>query len=463
MTGSDGSDPRAAPDPEVKALRERLQSSSDGSERLGLGLELGRRLAGHGAYDQAIEVIEPLLPLAASEEDRVQVLQQLGQAHLRLSQYQKAYLYLGEALALLSSGPGSVDLFQVYYDLAWMFYRQGYLDNARSYLEGARMALEGLAGLDLSRQRAELLHITALIEASDGNHDQAAAHLREEASFHEKTGDEHRLAAVYNKLSSVTYTRGDIAGALEYQALTHSLSEKTGDSFRLALSHKNFGDIHFIMWDLAGALEHFRRSDELCRSIGNGLGQIFAQAAIGRILAAGRQHSQAKSHFDRALEMARRLENRDREAGVLVDLAEWHCLQSRPEAALDSLKLAEKIEMMRGRTPSPRHQAVLARTLLISEGIHGAVEAQRLLENLLSRPLKLDDEEMMAVPELEAEARFLLARSLLGQGLRDQADAETARAADLVTAMSQKVPDEHRRTFLSKPTSAEILGGKSGQ
>lgn len=457
--GSGGADR----DPEAEALRSKIESCAQGPERLRLGLELGRLLAGHGAYEEVVKEAEPLLALAVSDEDRAGVLQQLGQAHLRLSRYQKAYLYLGEALTLLSSRPGSIDLFQVYYDIAWMFYRQGYLDNGRSYLDGARMAIEGMPGSDVSRQQAEILHLTALIEAAAGNHDLAAANLHMEAGFHRKAGDDHRLAAVYNKLASVSYTLGDIAAALEHQALTHSLAERTGDEFRLALSHKNYGDIHYIVGDLPAALGHFRRSEELCRSIGNGLGQVFAQAAIGRILSASGEPSNAKGHLDRALEMARELENRDREACILVDLAEWHCLQSRPEAAQNSLKLAGNIEMMRGQTVSPRHQVVLARALLVPEGAQGATGARRVLEILLSGPLRLDDEEMTALPELEAQARYLLARSLSIQGLAERASDQAARAAELVMAMSRKIPDEHRRTFLSKPTTAEILGGKPGR
>ncbi len=445
-------------DQEIAVLLQQLEEASGKDERLQLSLELGRRLAVHGAYDRAIDVLESALPLAEAEGDRIRALRQLGEANLRLSRYQKAYMHLGEALTLLSSRPLSLELFQVYYDIAWMFYRQGYLDNARSYLDGARMALEGLPeGDGDGRQQAELLHITGLIEAAAGNHDLAAANLQMEAGIHRKAGDDRWLAAVYNKLASVTFTRGDIAGALEHQAFTHALAEKIGDDFRLALSHKNYGDIYFIAGDLPVALGHYRRSDEICRSIGNGLGQVFALAAIGRILAADGEDPGAKSHFDQALEKARELELSDREACILVDLAEWHCLQSRPEAAQESLRLAGNIEMMRGQTSSPRHRVVLARALLMEPGIHGAVEAQRLLENLLAKPIKIDDEQMTAVPELEAQARFLLSRALWKQGLSEPAEAEMGRAAELLKGMADRMPQELRHKFLSKPAVSTIL------
>ncbi len=457
MNGPDLRNSRSEADGNLEELRSVFQASS-GPEQLRLGLELERVLAGHGAYEEAIAVLEPLLGMAAAEDDRARVLQRLGQAHMRLSRYQKAYLYLGEALTILSARPGSPELFQVYHDLAWMYYRQGYLDNARSYLDGTRMALEGLAGSDTSRQHVELLHLTALVEAAAGNHDLAAGNLQMEAGCHRKAGDDRRLAAVYNKLSSVTYTRGDIIGALEYQDLTHTLCGKTGDSFRLALSHKNYGDIYFIMGDYEAALDHFRRSDEICRSIGNGLGQVFALGAMGRILAARGENPEAKNKMDRSLEMARELDSRDREACILVDLADWHCLQSRPEAAIESLKLAGNIEMMRGQAPSPRHRTVLARTLLLMEGMHGALEAQHLMEALVSKAIKLDDEQMTTVPELEAEARLLLGSSFLKQGLKDRAPSEIFRAAALVKEMAEKIPQESRRLFLSKSTNAGILG-----
>jgi tetratricopeptide (TPR) repeat protein len=452
-------EPQNTGDPELPLLEREFQEVSD-HQKLPLGLKLARALLEHGAFERTLQVLEQIRRLAQTDDEVIAVLRSLGQTHLRLSQYQKAYLHLGEALNLLSCRPGSLELFQVYHDIAWMFYRQGYLDNARSYLEGARMTLECL-GDGLSRQQTELLHLTALIEAAAGNHDLAAANLQMEAGFHRRNGDERRLAAVYNKLASVTYTRGDIAGALEYQATAHSLAEKVGDSFRLALSHKNHGDIYFILGDLTTAMDHFRLSDRLCRSIGNGLGQVFALDAMGRIMAAGGENPEAKSYFDRALEMARQMELRDREASILVNLAEWHCLQGRPEAAQESLRLASNIEMMRGQASSPRHQVILARSLLLASGLHGAVEAQRLLEHLLAKPLKLDDEQMTAVPELEAQARFLLADSWSRQGLKDRGEAETDRAASIIKDLVKNIPPAYRENYLSKPLTANILGKKN--
>lgn len=434
--------------------RQFLEASQEG--KLPLGLELAMKLSDHGAFERAIEVLELIRPLATTDDETISVLRLLGEAHLRLSSYQKAYLCLGEALTILSTRPSSIELFQVYYDIAWMFLRQGYLDNARSYLEGARMAIEGIADGDLDKQKAELLHITGLIEAAAGNHDLALANLRMEAGYRQKLGEKHRLAAVHNKLASVCYTQGDITTALENQALTHSLAEEIGDEFRLALSHKNYGDIYYIIGDLPRALEHFRRSEALCRTLGNGLGQVFAQAAIGRILSSS-EPSSAKGHLDRALDLARKLENRDREASILVDLAEWHCLQSRPEAAQESLRLASNIEMMRGQTVSPRHQVVLARALLLVEGLQGPSGAQRVLETLLSKPLRMDDEEMMALPELEAQARFLLAESFSRQGLRELAAPEMTQAIHLMEVMLPRIPSEYHQTFLSKPVVSKIL------
>ncbi len=445
-------------DQEITTLEQELARATNREERLRLSLELARRLARHGAYDRAIPALEPALELAESGDDRIRVLRQLGEAYMRLSQYQKAYVYLGEALTQLSQGPSSADLFQVYYDIAWMYYRQGYLDNARSYLEGARMVIEGLPPEAMSRQRAELLHITGLIEAAAGNHDLAAAHFHQEIGLHQKTGDERWLAAAYNKLSSVTYTQGRLAEALGYQEITHSLAQKTDDSFRLALSHKNYGDIYFIGGDLAAALDHYRRSLDICHRLGNGLGQVFALAAIGRITAWEHQPAAAKGYFDQALEMARNLENADREACILVDLAQWHLQQSRPESALESLKLSGNIEMMRGQSPSPRHQVVLARALLLSDSLSVAASAQRVLDKLLERPLPLDDEQMTAIPELEAEARFLLSRAYAKQGFEDKAHFQLARARELLRDMSRLLPENMRDLFLAKPLAAEIMG-----
>lgn len=427
------------------------------TEKPEIGIRFAQSLAEHGAYEWAIAILEQLQSLPLTEDQSLAVLQKLGQAHLRLSQYQQAYLYLGDALTQLSHRPGSLELFQVYYDLAWMFYRQGYLDNARSYIDGAALVLEESRLPPDNLRRAELLHISALVEAAQGNLETAAELLLQEAKYYKPDGEETRLAAIYNKLASIRYTQGRIAEALEYQGLTHSLAFKKGDHFRLAVSHKNYGDIHFILGDFSQALRHYQESEDICRFLDNGLGQAFAWQAMGRIKTLWSDYGPGKNFLDRALELARSLRNRDREVSILLDLAEWNCLQGKTEAALGCLKMAAGIDYDRGQLPSPKHLILKAWALNCNHELASSMEAQRILEGLLSSSLKIDDEEMATIPELEAEARHQLSLSL--RLMKKDGPSLQARdaARQILKRMAAAIPGEFQQTFWQKPNVKRIM------
>jgi len=443
--------------PELGRLEAQF-SKAAAKEKPEIGLKFAQSLAEHGAFEWAISILEHLRSLPLTDGQTLEVLQRLGRAHLRISQYQKAYLYLGDALSRLSHRPGSPELFQVYYDLAWMFFRQGYLDNAKSYIEGASVVLEeGRFSSDDTR-RAEILHVSALVEAAQGNLETAAGLLQQEAEYYLSTGDESHLAAIYNKLSSIHYIQGRIAKAIEYQGLTHSLALKKGDHFRLALSQKNYGDIHYIIGDFSQALKHYQESDDICRFLDNGLGQVFAWQAMGRIKSQLSHYAQGKGFLDRALDLARSLRNRDREASILLDMAEWECIQGRAELALGCLKLAAGIDYDRGQLPSPKHLILKAWALNLDASLASAMEAQRILEGFLSSPLKLDDEEMAAIPELEAEARYRLALAFQKQGMKERMASTIKQAKGYLKQMADGIPEEYRKFFWDKPNVKRIMG-----
>ena len=443
---------------DLAGLTERYARSAGDAKRLPLGLHLASALGEKGSYLEAIRVLQEILPAARTKEERAQVLRKRGWINLRLSQYDKAYQFLGEALELLSAS-NSLDLFGVYYDIAWMFYRQGYIENARNYCDGARQVLAGLVAGDAraaSQAQLDLLHITALIEAADGNHEAAAAHLAAEIATHRASGDQYRLAGACNKLASVTMATGDVIKALEYQAQAHDVSQRSGEVFRLALSHKNYGDIYYVIGDLDRSLEHYRESLRIAQEIHNRLGEVFAGAGIGKVLGCRGDCQAAARQMESALAAARELGNRDRETCILVDLAEVHCLCRRAADAMSCLESADGIEAQRGQQHSPRHQLVKARALLLRRTRVDNDQAGQIAEQLLAAPIRIDDEEMVSVPELRIAARLVRAEVLRRRGQADQAKTEAAAAAADIDAFCAPLDPGQQALFRAKPAIAEV-------
>ena len=384
------------------------------------------------------------------------MLRKLGWINLRLSQYDKAYQFLGEALELLNSR-NSPELFEVYHDIAWMFYRQGYNENARNYAEGARQVLTNLpAGDATTAARIDLRHLTALIEAADGNHGVAAENLKAEIEDHLRSGDNYKLAGAYNKLASISMALGEIGAALKYQEQTHALAQQFDEVFRLMQSHKNYGDIYYVIGDFDRALHHYQESLALAQSIHNRLGEVFPTTGIGKVHGCRGDDTAAAGYLGQALAIARELGNKDREASIMVDLAQMHCRHGRFTEAANCLETAAQIEADRGQRISPRYQLNKARTLFLQNTSDGTGQALQLVEQLLSAPIRINDEEMISIPELRIAAHLLKAEIMQRGGRSDAARQEIGNAAAAIGEVCAPLPDGLRSLFRAKPAIADV-------
>ncbi|HTY08397.1 MAG TPA: hypothetical protein VMF29_04465, partial [Candidatus Edwardsbacteria bacterium] len=90
------------PDQAIAEARQRYEQAQ-GRDRFPLGLALSQALTDRGSHAQALAVLTALQPLAASDFEKAQILQKQGWIHLRQSQYDKAYYFLGEAMVKLGT------------------------------------------------------------------------------------------------------------------------------------------------------------------------------------------------------------------------------------------------------------------------------------------------------------------------------------------------------------------------
>lgn len=438
---------------------------AQGREKFAPGIALAGLLAEKGHYAEALAVLAGVQPLADNDFERAQVLQRQGWIHLRQSQYDKAYYFLGEAMVKLGTHPDSLELFHVYHDLAWMSYRQGYLEKARNYSEGAQLVVRSMPlknGRKVEEAKADLCHLMALIEAASGDFDASLAHLENERQLRQSHDNPVKQASLYNKMSSVLQARGQLRQARDFQLQAQDLAQRNGDDFRLAVSAKNLGEISFSLGDLEAAEGHFQRAFELSQAVGNQLGTIFAHTGTGRIHEARGQYVRAAEHFQEALQLARRIKSRELEYSVLVDLAELDVAWDRPDDAAGHLEAAQTLANELDMTVSPRLVLITARHCWISGVSSEVARGRALLEELLSRPLVIDDEEPVSIPELEIQAGGLLARIQLARGDREAAAATLRRAAGTIESFVRDLDEADRARILSLPWAREVVALGAG-
>jgi tetratricopeptide (TPR) repeat protein len=434
--------------------------------KFGPGIALSGLLAEKGHYAEALSVLSRLQHLAEKDFEKAQILQRQGWIHLRQSQYDKAYYFLGEAMVKLGTHPDSLELFHVYHDLAWMSYRQGYQEKARNYCEGAQLVIRSMplkSGRMVEEAKADLCHLMALIEAAAGGFDQALAHLESERQIRQGHDNPVKLASMYNKMSSVLQAKGRLRQAMEFQTQAQELARRNGDQFRLAVSAKNLGEICFSLGDLDASFDHYQRAFELSRTVGNQLGTIFAHAGTGRILEARGDFAMADEHFRKGLKIARRIKSREQEYSLLLDLAELCVARDDMPEAARHLEAAQTLANELDEPVSPRHLVITAKQCWRSGQDAEIARARALLDEILSSPVVINDEEPVSIPELEVEASALLARILLKQGDRDRAGAVLQRAVAVIDGFVRDLDERDRSNLMSRPCIREVFALNAGR
>jgi tetratricopeptide (TPR) repeat protein len=462
LTMPDSATPELAPD--VQKARQDFEGSPDPA-RFAPGIVLSGLLAEKGHYAEALAVLSRLQPLAGKDYEKAQILQRQGWIHLRQSQYDKAYYFLGEAMVKLGTHPDSLELFHVYHDLCWMSYRQGYLEKARNYCEGAQLVIRSMpqkSGRKTEEAKADLCHLMALLEAASGEFDASLAHLEAERQIRLDHDNPVKLASMYSKMSSVLQAKGLLRQALALQLQTQELARRNGDQFRQAVSAKNLGEIHFGLGDLKASFDHYQRAFDLSQAVGNQLGIIFAHAGTGRILEARGDFTKADEHFQEGLKIARRIKSREQEYSLLIDLAELCVARDTLPEAARHLEAAQTLANELDEPVSPRHLITIAKHCWRSGRDEDIARSRGLLEDLLSGPIVINDEEPVSIPELEIEASALLARILIKQDGRDGAVAVLQRASAVIDDFIRDLNEPDRSSVLSRPAIREIFSLNTG-
>jgi tetratricopeptide (TPR) repeat protein len=438
----------------------------DAPQKIAAGLELSELQTAAGRYGPALEILDRIQSLAADDGTHALILRNIGRVYMRQSKFDEAALCLGEAIVKLSERSGSIEQFHIYRDLAWIYYRQGFLAQARNYSEGAQLILRNIegggAGCDVAWEL--LWHVLALIEAAAGNHELAVSYLEQERASLERSGDTGKLGALYSKLSSVRQARGELVPALALQQKALELSQHSGDLLHTAVSHKNLSEIYFCMGDLEQSRAHNDRFLELNPAINNTIGIAFGLAMAARIRCEQDDFESAEALYKNALTVARAIRSKGKEASVLLELTGLFCDRRRLQPAEDffrqSCQICAEINQFGGQ-----HQLVVKSQILAlrsesaptpDQRIVWLEEAARMLETALSKPIAIDDEEIISAPELEIRALALWAG--INRTLKNAAQAGELlrRAGIILDRLAAQFDPSVRVQFLARRPFREL-------
>ncbi len=433
-------------------------------EKFSLGLRLFEHLQSQGQIEMASRFLEKLEAGAYSPEQENVLLIKRGDHLIRQSRYEEAAVCLEKAVVALSSQPDSLNLFQAYRNLAWLYFRQGYLERARSFTDGAGLVIEMRSprrDRETREAQAALFHILGLIESSGGDHQKAIGYYDQETEIWEELGETSRLGSVYNNLSGIYRNAGRLDRAMDYQNKSYQLAESSGEQLSLAISCNNLGEIHFALGQYSKAEEYFKRYLEINSRIGNQVGNAFGRAGLGRICQAKGEYREAGEHYTEALRIAEMVKSPGKESSILAEMTQLFLDQGYIDRAMQCLDRAIALSLAIERFSTHRHRLLNAKIILaraLAEGANraGLEEARNLLAELTQSPLVIEDEEAVSATELETDAWFALSRAEYSLGNRDRAREHLAKASKIIEATAELLDPECREGFLNRKDIAQI-------
>lgn len=456
-------------DAEILALLEKYRGAAVPRDKFAAAIRLFDLTDTKGYKAQSSLLLDEMEKDAYTEEQRNIVLIKRGENLLRQSRFDEASVHLEKAIVGLSQQPDSLDLFQAYRNMAWIYFRQGYLERARSFTDGAGLVLEMRSGKndrETKSARAHLYHILGLIESSSGEQDIAIGHYDREIELLEELEETSRMGSVFNNLSGIYKTKGMYSRALDFQRRSFETAERSGEMLSLAISCNNLGEIYCSLGKYPQAREFYTRYLEINERINNIVGNAFGLAGLGRICQNEGDYGSAEQFFVKALHIAEEVKSKGKEAGILAEMSELYLQRNNPEMAVQYLDRAIKISLEIERFNTHRHQVLNAK-IILKRGLEKAsdkemvIKARDILTDVLSRTITIEDEEAVSAIELEIDARFALALAEHHLGNKKNAIENIGKAEEKIDFISGQLDEEFRESFLARKDITGIFDLKN--
>lgn len=251
-------------------------------------------------YSRAIEDQEQALAIFRSHQDSlntIEVLQNLGLSHERLTNYQTALQYQLQALAL-----------------AEKLNLPEWLALARQYLANVSWKM--------------------------GNYERALIYQKQALQMYDQLGNRHFQSVGYATMGLIFMSLGNLDEALKYESQAFELAQTSGSQQDLAAILKNMGLIFRAQNRFSEALTYFQRAIHIDQALGSPSGLSYGYRDIGSIYFQQGKIDSALIYFRRALAISQQIQDGRNAVHCLYEIGKTYLQLNQAAAALDTLTLA---------------------------------------------------------------------------------------------------------------------------
>ena len=286
------------------------------------------------------------LKLAQAAGDRnaeAKSLNQIGELHFHVSNYQAALSDYNQVLALPRSsndtqnvitalnGKGDIYLAMEDKRAAEMYEQALDLATASHNNDGAAMALSGLGWLS----------------NKTGQSSEALRFYRRALPLAQSANDNSLLARLFHRLGVVYYELGMKHRALDYYIKALPIFRRLGDRDREATVLNEIGLVYYSNSDKRRALTYYNKALLIFRKIGDRNGEALSLKLIGRDNGALGMKQKALENLQKARDILREIGDRGNEAVTLSDMGDVYSSRGQQQPAMEcyiqALSLATEV------------------------------------------------------------------------------------------------------------------------
>ncbi len=286
------------------------------------------------AHWDAIELLQRALRNSRTDEQKVGVLDRLGEENRLIGHYSDALSHFGEAL---ESARSRDDRHQ-----ALALKRKAVLVERDYGQRAAGELLEQLTELAAEARElgapAELCRILLTfrgLPGTAGADDPTREAVQEAVEIAEAVGDPTILADAHYQLAIVLMFREDPAASIPHLQRALQLYSEPGDKGRAGLCHNCLGIVNLLLGEYRAAAEEFDAAATIFDEVGDPVNEASVRNNFGALLTRMGEWGRAEENLHEAVRLAQRLDAAARLLHPLQNLAELYQAKGDRESAAD--------------------------------------------------------------------------------------------------------------------------------
>lgn len=374
---------RYANEEAIRFYDEALELVKDKDERVRILDVLGDACELVGAYDRSIKVHRDLLSLLGDGRSTARIRMKIARAFEKKGAHTESIATLEEAFAGLGDADSS-DVAMIQAQLGHVYMLRGEYDTALRHLN---RSLELSRRLNDRKGVAMALCAIGEIRWVRSELDMALPPLLESLDIRERDGPLKELCETRDIIGFVYLDRGECRQALEH--LHKSLADvvRVGDTFRIASSYHSIGVAHLALDKVDLAMEFFEKSLRIGKRAGLAWGIAFNLNFMGLAHLKKGDHGRALAALEQSLKIREGIGDRWGVSYTCWALGEAYCAQRAWDRAREccgqALDLARQFGFRRQEAGTHRVLGMISRGQgKWSEAIENFEESLRIFHDI---------------------------------------------------------------------------------